>query len=273
MATAQSLASSQPTSADAQRTLGIAHYRNNDLIRSREALNKALEFDPEHSAALSTLAALEQHAGNPDRARRLAERLIDARPQTATGYKLLGDALLAEGDIEGATHQYHIAADKPDGARFSVSSQFSLAAAYHREGRMDDAIAAYEKIVSLEPDDALALNDLVWFLHSEGHDSALAIAERAHALKPDNAAFADTLGWILIEQIGSDTALQRGVDLLQVALASVPESATLRYHLAVGLERIGQKSEARVELSKALETEVFPERDSADRLFRTLVDE
>src|SRR5690606_11053905 len=57
----------------------------------------------------------------------------------------------------------------------------------------DQAIASYETVVEVQPDQADALNNLAWLYDQRGDDRALPHAERAYAAAPDNPAIADTL--------------------------------------------------------------------------------
>ena len=58
----------------------------------------------------------------------------------------------------------------------------------------------------------------------------------------------DTLGWILVEQ-GNTT---RGLPLLEKAVSLAPEAADIRYHLAAGRAKSGDKVQARKELEQLL---------------------
>lgn len=77
----------------------------------------------------------------------------------------------------------------------------------------------------------------------------LCIPVRAYALASDNPAVVDTLGWLLVES--GDPG--RGLSLLQQAIAKAPHVSEIRYHLAVGLHKMGRNSEAKSELKRALD--------------------
>jgi predicted Zn-dependent protease len=111
------------------------------------------------------------------------------------------------------------------------------------------------------------LNNLAWSYYQIRDPRALPTAEQAHKLKPDNAAVADTLGTILTEQ--GDT--KRGLELLQKATAAAPKVPQIRYHLARGLAKAGEKSRARDELERLLAAHTeFAERDDAVKLLKQL---
>jgi len=96
---------------------------------------------------------------------------------------------------------------------------------------------------------------------------ALPTAEQAYKLADNNPGVIDTLGWLLVEQ--GDTG--RGLPLLQKASSLAPKSSEVRYHLAVGLSKSGDKAGARKELDKLLsEDKTFAQADEARALLKAL---
>jgi Flp pilus assembly protein TadD len=77
----------------------------------------------------------------------------------------------------------------------------------------------------------------------------------------------DTLGWILVQK--GDTA--RGLDVLRKAVAAAPDAPDIRYHLAAGLAKSGDKAGARKELEKTLAAgKPFASAEEAKSLMRQL---
>ena len=112
-----------------------------------------------------------------------------------------------------------------------------------------------------------ALNNLAWLLHQQNDSRALGYAEQANKLKPDNAALLDTLGWIRVEQ-GDVT---RGLPLLQKAVNLAPGAPVIRYHLAVGLMKSGDKVKAKKELEQLLASgKSFSQIEEARALLKSL---
>ena len=71
---------------------------------------------------------------------------------------------------------------------------------YMASNRNRDAIAQYEEVLKLSPQNALALNNLANLYQREKDGRALATAEQALKLAPEHPGIQDTLGWILVEQ-------------------------------------------------------------------------
>jgi putative PEP-CTERM system TPR-repeat lipoprotein len=136
-----------------------------------------------------------------------------------------------------------------------------------KHGDNKAAIVHYEWLQQKQPGDALVLNNLAWAYYLEKDSRALEVAERAYKLSPENATVADTVGWLLLEK--GDTV--RGIALLEKALKAEPKNFSIRYRLAQGWNKVGDKSKARMALEQALATnESFPERDNAISLLKQL---
>ncbi len=116
-----------------------------------DVLERALERDPRHPALLRAAALACQAAGHPEQARELAERLRgfakDARSR-AMATVLVGDIEQAEGRIQAALASYQRAsALVPDDTWLLVR----IADLAQRHGDTARALTALRKLVRLEP--------------------------------------------------------------------------------------------------------------------------
>jgi predicted Zn-dependent protease len=129
------------------------------------------------------------------------------------------------------------------------------------------AIAQMQDLLKRNPNNPLVLNNLAWAYQQDKDPRALGTAEQAYKLSGDNPSVMDTLGWMLVEQ--GNTA--RGLPLLQKAGGIAPDAVEIHYHLAVGLNKSGDKQGARKELDKLLaQNRPFPEIEEARALLKSL---
>ncbi len=127
-----------------------------------------------------------------------------------------------------------------DDVRFRMYSGESLIA----QKRWADALTHYNKVIALQPNNALALNNAAWALHELKDPKALDLAEKAAAAAPQAPAILDTLGVVLVSR--GETA--RGIAVLRQAIVLAPKAGMLRLHLAEALVKGGDKAGARAEL-------------------------
>jgi len=118
-------------------------------------------------------------------------------------------------------------------------------------------VATYQKILQLQPDHPIALNNLAYIMAESGGDldQALTLAQRARQKLPNDLNVADTLGWIYIKKNLSDQAIEIFRDLVK----KQPQSSTFHYHLGMALYQKGDKLGARQALQAALRQKPSPE--------------
>ena len=125
-----------------------------------------------------------------------------------------------------------------------------LASARERGGDAKGAEEALRRVLTREPNNATALNNLGYFLVERGVrlDEALALIERAVRLEPSNGSFLDSFGWALFK-LGRFVESERQ---LAEAARRNPASATIQEHLGDVYHRLGKANDARSAWQRAL---------------------
>jgi len=240
---------------------------------------------------------LAMRAKRPDDALAVAGELQKVAPKAPIGHALEGDILASQQKTAQALTAY----DK--GLALAPSSELTAKAVQllQRSGKNQEAMARGQKWLSAHPDDArmalilseidlagkdykaaiarlenlqkrapgnpVVLNNLAWAYQQVKDPRALATAEQAYKLSGENPGVMDTLGWMLVEQ--GNTA--RGLPLLQKASAGAPNAQEIRYHLALALNKSGDKAGARRELDALLASSTpFAQVDEARALRKSL---
>jgi tetratricopeptide (TPR) repeat protein len=125
----------------------------------------------------------------------------------------------------------------------------NLANAFLHTGQENRALACFQKMVKLEPDDAnvqLALGNI---LYRRGRlDEAVAYFRKAVEIQPDNAEAHNNLGGIFIQNGQLDEAITH----FRKAVELSPDNAAARNNLGIGLEKKGQLDEAIHQYQEAL---------------------
>jgi Flp pilus assembly protein TadD len=118
----------------------------------------------------------------------------------------------------------------------------------------------YQTALALDPNAAIAANNLAWLYCEQGGDmdKALELARRAREVLPKVATVSDTLAWVYYKRQLFDSA----IPLLQEAVREQPKDAQFRFHLAASLLGAGKKVEAQEELGTALKLDASLRQDA-----------
>ena len=108
----------------------------------------------------------------------------------------------------------------------------------------EKAASYYRNMLEVQPNSAVALNNLAWVSGELKDPKALEYAEKANKLVPNQPAFMDTLAMLLSGKGEHAKALE----LLNQALKLQPQAAFIRLNLAKVLIKTGDKATARKEL-------------------------
>jgi tetratricopeptide (TPR) repeat protein len=125
----------------------------------------------------------------------------------------------------------------------------------------------YSKLLGLDPNNVVALNNYAWIRNELGHADALDYAERAYRIAPSSPEVADTFGWLMVK----NGKLKDGLDVLRAAAGASPNNPDILYHLAYTLAKTGQNEDA-IKILKVLLDKAgnFASRNEAMELYGSL---
>ncbi|TCD48746.1 tetratricopeptide repeat protein [Chlorobium sp. N1] len=195
---------------------------------------------------------------------RFPEALISVRralrdfPAERLRYRVLeGYVLYESGNPQGAARLLERALRSPEieGEReLHLRALSTLAFAYDTLGQSTKSIPVYERLLVLDPQDALVMNNLAYSLAERGTEleKARRLAEGAVSKEPLSGVFLDTLGWILYRQGAFDEALLR----LRKAAELEPDEPEIFRHLSELYRAMGEGDEAAAMERRAAELEL-----------------
>ncbi|MES2256955.1 MAG: XrtA/PEP-CTERM system TPR-repeat protein PrsT [Pseudomonadota bacterium] len=291
------LAAALPRSAHVQMQLAALQILLNNTAVAEDHLKTALALQPDFPAAQLAHAELYVRKGSHELALMIARKLQRKYPQSAAGFQLEGDVLMGQKKADLALPAYEQAfgynrsnellikianalrangKDKEADRRLTqwlqqypqdIRTQLYKAETLLADKQYKQAATYLEATVKQYPTNIVALNNLALAYQQLADPRAQATAEAAYKLASDQPVIMDTLGWILIEQ--GDTA--RGLPLLQKANVQAPDARDIRYHMAVGLYKNGDKAAARRELEVLLSGNMqFAQADGVRALLKQL---
>ena len=286
-----------PTSAVAQFRLATTHLMLKNEAAAELDLNKALALQPTYSDALVLQARIALKKGNTAAALANARQLQKTAATSAVGHLLEGDIQMALKKPELAIdhykrvyaaaksaavliqlHQATLLAGKDQQAGELIAQwqkehpgdrvvPMYLAEASLAKNQFKVAGGMYEAILAQDPKNIEALNNLAWAYQKLNDPRALPTAEAAYKLSGDRPQIMDTLGWMLVQQGNAG----RGLPLLQKAVDLAPQDRTIRFHLASGLTKSGDKTQAKKQLEQIVAAgNDFAQIDEARAMLKSL---
>ncbi len=256
---------SNPKYAGALRKKGFVL---NKLGRDKEALetiNEALDLEPEHAGALALRASGLLRLDRPQEAQEIIDRLLEQDPENREFLFLKGKALLkfyeyeaGIGYLEKALQQ----APKKSPEKPEILLKYGYALS--KLGSFDEAIKAYDKVLSIQPENSLALSNKGFILIMTGeYEKALDLYNGLIQLNPLNARLWSKKGAILTKMNRSEEA-SRAVDR---ALEIAPKNAETLFTKGYIYSKIGRDEEALKYFDKVLGLAPFDQKALAKRAF------
>lgn len=270
------LAGLQPLSPLPHMHLADLHMAGKNKDAASSSLQKALEIKPDLLEAQRALIVLALDGKKFQEALTTARTIQKQRPKEAAGYVLEGEVNAAQKNWDGAATAYRVGLKQVNSPELAIKLHSVLrvagkgaeadrfSATWQKDNANDAAFLFYlgdlaiarkdyaeaEKnyaaVVRLQPNNAIAYNNLAWVSAKLNKEGAIAFAEKANTLAPNQPAFIDTLAMLLSEK--GDYA--KAVELQNKALALRPQNALFKLNLAKIHIKGGKKDLARKELDE-----------------------
>ena len=291
LTTLKKLASLNPRSALTQIRIATVYLAMQNWTAAVAALNQAVTLQPDNFEAEAILLTLHAEAGEFDAAMKITRQVQTQRPNQSVGYTMEGNNLTSQRKAPRAPKAYEQATAQGKSGRFLIKQHASrlasgkdkaaqspcsnpqdnsirtnLANGYLARKQPKAAIEQYEAVLKNAPRNPEALTNLAFAYHQIKDARNVEVAEKALKRAPDSAVITDTTGWILVDK----TKNARGSGLLQKASTMLPKNDAIRFHLAVGLTKAGDKANTREEFTKLAALKTFPMMEEAKRLLSEL---
>ena len=270
------LATLQPMSPQPYMRLAELHIAAKDKEAAAQNLRKALEIKPDLKEALRGSILLDVDGKNFQGALATARKMQMQSPSEAAGYALEGDIHASQKNWDSALTAYRNGLKKTSATELAIklynvlmasgksadADKFSEAwqkdhpkDATYLMFLADSAIARknlplaernYQAVLKLQPNSAVAYNNLAWVTAKLNKEGAIGYAEKALAIAPNQPAFLDTLAGLLSDKGEHAKALemQKKVIVLQ------PSAPLFQLNLAKIQIKAGDKAGAKVTLSE-----------------------
>jgi tetratricopeptide (TPR) repeat protein len=274
-----------PDSHDTLYQMAVLLLAENKYKEAETAFRKVYDLNPANPRGLVGLTEAYMVQGKTDLALTNLQAEAAKAPARMDLQLLLADASVRTGRYDMAIQYYqHVADSKDVSARQRADVMLRMGEAYRRKGDLQNAIVCLEKArevnpenivvlsnlalildqaarweeatkvyqvaLKLDPNNAIALNNLAYLEAEHGGDlnQAQTLAQRAKQFLPNRPEVSDTLGWIYLKRNLPDNA----ADIFTELVRANPHSSTFRYHLGQAYQQKGDRAGAVRELTAAL---------------------
>jgi tetratricopeptide (TPR) repeat protein len=211
--------------------LGQVELRNQDSAKAEEAFQKAVDLDKNNSNAFLFLSSVQVSRGSVDQAIASYRTALQSNPRDVRIYVALGSLL-------------------------------------ETRNQWQEAEDLYQKALQIQPDYALAANNLSYLMleHGGNVNVAVTLAQTARKGMPDSPNSADTLGWAYYQQ----GVYNASIDLFQEAIKANPDNPTYHYHLGMAYQKSNNFAMAKKQLEYTLQ--ISPNYSQAGEIKKILAE-
>lgn len=302
-AIADQVANSTGAELAARQIRGAVQLARKDFGGGIASFKQAYELAPTHPQAMAAVAHGYLAAGKPKEAVSFLQAVVNTLPKNQDARLLHGQLLAQTGNLPAAIeameaaiqidpanslpHQTLVAAHMSNGNAAaamaaaekglqSIPGDFGLrvarAGVLHMTGKVDEAIAAYDALLTERPNAALVANNLASLLADHRKDAASVrrafdIAQRFRST--DIPQMKDTLGWAT-HLVGKH---KDAADLLKSAASQSPNLAVVHYHYGMNQLALNNVENARQALRRSIELakdSPFPQVEEARQTLQNL---
>jgi tetratricopeptide (TPR) repeat protein len=273
--------SAAPQSPQAYLQLGKLRFAQKRFPDGVSLLEQALHYNPNSVEATRLLIDYDLYQKQPDKALGRLNAQIAKSPNNSSFYDFLAQLEIRDKKLDqaAATAQKAIQLNSGDGEAVMLLAQIEvlrgqtahaigaweqwlskhsndanataiLGTLEESRGDLGKAETYYKKSLQIQPQQPIAANNLAYLMlrNGENVDVALTFAQTARRAMPNSPSTADTLAWAYYNKGAYGFA--RG--LLEDAVKTEPNNATMQYHLGMVYNKLRDKNNAAIHLKKAV---------------------
>jgi tetratricopeptide (TPR) repeat protein len=211
-----------------------AHDYDKAVALAREAVDK----QPKSVSAKLTLARQLADTGHAEEGIAMAKSLLQSDPKNMEVYFQLAQIYTDLKKWKEASDTLDLAEKQSSKKDDQTMVLFDRAMMADRAKRYEEAESDFRKVLAIDPDNALTLNNFGFMLADRGVklDEALTMIRKAVQLEPTNYAYLDSLGWTYF-RLGQYSQAE---DNLQRAISRGANDPTVHDHLGDVYEKTGR---------------------------------
>ncbi len=229
-------------------------YKSADKQQAQEIFDSLYQSDPNDPAPLLVQVRLLKEDKRWDRLSRMVAEWCRNHPKDTRTPVAVAIDLAANEDGQAKLTAENILRKVLDRDTNFLPAMDSLAMLLQVTGRHAEAAELYKRILAIQPDNVIAINNLAWTLCEEQgeYQQALQLAMRGLDIVPNYVDLIDTCGVAHYRLRQYDQAVQCFIKCLKLYPDGIPAENVAYFHLGRALAKLGQKDDAIGNLNKAL---------------------
>jgi tetratricopeptide (TPR) repeat protein len=178
----------------------IQHSRFREAL---EDIKKSLEIDPNSYSLWEQLILIDNQNNDSENMKKDCEKALELFPSQPQLYVLHSISLIQTKEYEKALQtldsgQTYILDNK------KLEAQFELyrAEAFYNLNNSIKAFSSFDKVIEMEPDNYVAMNNYAYYLSVKGEqlEKAEIMSSRVIQANPENSTYLDTYAWVLFKR-------------------------------------------------------------------------
>lgn len=256
----------QPKSFLALNGLVAIDLAEKKFADARALIEPRLASDPDNGAILFLAGNSYLMMGDEKRAETLLTRVIEVDPSNIQAYGRLASIYISQHRLDEAKRAFDDVTKRQPNHVGAITMTGMILELQQKEA---EARKQYQRALDLDPNAAVAANNLAWGYAQSGNDldTALRLAQVAKSKLPESSAVNDTLGWVYYQKDLPSLAISS----FQEAIKLAPSNAGAHYHLGLAYLKAGDQQKARASIEQALKLNPnFKDADDAKRQLSTI---
>ena len=235
--------------------LAVALYKSGNKAEARKEFDSLLESEPnDPDPLLAQVQLLKEDKAWSELNRKVVDWYTKHPEDNRTAVSIARDLMLVE-DSQARKIAEDILRMMLKENSDSIEAMSVLAILLQISGRPAESSTLYQRILELDPDNIISMNNLAWILSEvQGkHQEALDLAQRGLKIAPNYYDLIDTRGVIYYRLGEFDKAIRDFNECIKLYPDITPSSIGTRFYLARAFAELGQKGKAIQYLKEALE--------------------
>lgn len=235
--------------------MSVALYRNGSKQKAEKDFQSLLQAEPNDPTPLLEYIRLLKEDRQWDRVSQNVIGWHQRHPKDTATTVAIARGLLAVDDSQARKAAEDILRAVLRDDPGCTGAMGALAIMLQTTGRTAEAAILYERLLALEPDNLIAINNLAWIMSEDQgrYREALELAQRGLKIDPDYFDLVDTRGVVYYRLGEFDKAAADFRKCIEFGPSDAPAGVMTRFYLARTLAKQGQKDLAIAQLKDALD--------------------